>query len=454
MTFRRKMITLIMLAITCLITISVLALDNQPDTTKAILPKTTVNTDVKTEAITKDKTLTTESKSVPTQVQVQATPTEPVIAKPQVNLEPAKTQAVDDKKSPTTNNCNLGRLQNDNIYNLVKLKLDCIAYADENGNDTVQTITFNSIPNRANGYLVYQWFVISAGQSITIKDIDKIGLITTKECDNNNEFNYTVRDTTGLVDQTPAKVEWKCGPNSYDNDIKLIKYTDGELQEYRKGIYKFRILNVGNKTWTGKITLTDLMPQRISITWITVPNGFQCTGIKARDLKCISEDNLQLEPNGDAIVEAQVWVDTGSTGLVRNQGCISTDNANENPVNNCSFVESFIKPVDLNDLPKSNQQIDPKPAPTPDPVPEPAPKPAPTPQLQPLPKPAPSIILAPAPIPTPNPPFKINIEPLPFVDESGLPRTGGMIAISSVLVAALLILLLLAIRAKKNREID
>jgi hypothetical protein len=445
MTYRRRILVALLLTTTLLITFRALALEPQTIPTKEVLTKTIIDNTVKTPINpapkTDQKLDTSQVPKTPTPPTVQSvqqpqpTTSNPVLQPKQSILT---TQAIDDKKNPTTTSCNLGRLENDNIYNIVKLNPNCITYVDPNGNDTVQSITFSQIPPKANGYLVYQGFRITEGQSLTIKDIDKIGLITTKECDRNNEFYYTVTDVTGLKGIVPSKIEWKCGPNSYDNDLKLIKYTVGEFQEYRKGEYRFRIVNDSNNNWKGQITLTDLMPQRFKIIWLRVPTGFECTGIQARDLKCVSTNDYQLIPNQDVIIEAEVWVDTESNGLVRNQGCITTLLANENPVNNCSYVETFVKPVDLADLPKDTSKTQPQPLPEPKPQPQPLPTPEPTP----LPT-VPTPIAKPLPMPV--------ILPI-LEDSSALPRTGGVLIMGSVLLSLLVILLLLAIKAKRSLE--
>jgi hypothetical protein len=443
MTHRRRILVALLLTTTLLITFRAIALETQTIPTKEALTKTTLDNTVKTPINPTPKTdqkLETPSEPKPptasTVQAIQQPTTSTTVAQPKPTI--LTTQAINDKNPPSTTPCNLGRLENDNIYNITKLNPNCITYQDPNGNNTVQSITFSSIPPKVNGYLVYQGFRITEGQSITIKDIDKIGLITTKECDRNNEFYYNVTDITGLKGVTPSKIEWKCGPNSYDNDLKLIKYTVGEFQEYRKGEYRFRIVNASSNNWKGQITLTDLMPQRFKIIWLRVPTGFECTGLQARDLKCISSNDYELIPDQDVIIEAQVWVDTESNGLVRNQGCITTLLANENPVNNCSFVETFVKPIDLADLPKDTSK--------PQPLPTPTPQPIPTPETKSIPTPVPS---TPAPI--------AKASPLPVLQpileySSTLPRTGGIVIMGSVLFSLLLILLLLAINAKRRME--
>ncbi len=339
----------------------------------------------------------------------------------------AVLQTIDKQFEPVTFDCNLGKLENDNVYNIVKLNPNCLRANDENGNETIQTITITSLPLKANGYLVYNGFEVTQGQSIAISDLSKIALITTKACDRYNEFYYTASDNSSLKDQTPSKVEWKCGVG-YDNDLRLTKYTEGEFQEYRKAKYKFRVSNLSDQLWKGRIELTDLVPQKLKIIYIGAPANFNCTGLNQRDLKCVSPENYELASNSDIFFEAEVWIDTESNGLVRNQACITTTKANENPLNNCSFVETFIKPVDLSDLPKTNS-LDPKP----DSNPNPEPKPKPNPVIDPEPIKLPISTIPP-------------IAPSPIIElDSILPRTGGenyfYIALGVISVIGLLLLL-------------
>lgn len=247
---------------------------------------------------------------------------------------------------PVSYNCDLGSIVPKTSYTIQLRTVNCLKGTDKDGDNTISNIIIETLPLAESGVLTYNNLPIVKGTKIPLSEINKIVLVTTDNCKMENEFNYSVEDNTGLKDLTPSKVAWKCGIGGYDQDLELIKYTQGDMKELSLGRYVFRIKNKSNNTWKGKIQLTDMLPAGLNLVWITTPNGWVCNGINSRNLDCIANPDYALEPGQEVFVESQVWIDPIENRLVKNQACIKTFLENENPANNCGFVESYIKGMD------------------------------------------------------------------------------------------------------------
>ncbi|MGL4758759.1 MAG: choice-of-anchor E domain-containing protein [Patescibacteria group bacterium] len=336
------------------------------------------------------------------------------------------------KTDPVARDCDLGLLDSKQTFTIQLRTIDCMYGSDREGDSTIKNYIVTRLPDPRNGLLKYGTEDLKVGQELSKSDLIKVQLITNEVCDENNFFEYTVSDNSDLKDTSAAKVQWRCGPSGYDNDLELVKYTQGEFRELALGRYVIRVRNLAQKTWNGKVRITDKLPENMSVTWITVPNGWNCDGNGTKNVTCEASNNYTIEPLNDTFIEVQVWVSPSDTKVVQNEACLDPLIINENPKNNCGRVETFLGsfvPPKVDSITKTEEKGSLE-------VPNKNTTPTPSnPSTTPNPKPT---------TPSNNAP---KTEPKPIISKeikNGLTRTGGyllagIVGINLVLIAGIIV---------------
>jgi uncharacterized repeat protein (TIGR01451 family) len=194
---------------------------------------------------------------------------------------------------PIAYDCDLGKSPMGDNFIIDEKVLSCLKGTDPDTGDSITKFTIKTLPDPAKGKLVLNGVDVVVGQIITPGQENKLTFVPFGTYVGNYSFTYTVEDTKGLFDETPATVIGLI----YENDIKV----DKELSNYDKfvigqpAVYKIKVYNAKDTPLKAKTTMVDTLPSDLEYVSVVTPNTDWVCTFSIPKLTC--EYNKIINPN-------------------------------------------------------------------------------------------------------------------------------------------------------------
>jgi uncharacterized repeat protein (TIGR01451 family) len=172
-----------------------------------------------------------------------------------VNNKDTETTPVNNP--PTAYDCNLGTTPvNANVV-IKTIKTDCLKGTDPDAGDSVVKVIITTLPSALQGKLTLDGTDVTLNQVITPAKANDLIFVPAKDYVGEYSFTYTVEDTKGLQDLTPATVKGVLAPD----DIEIKKKAQAPVFELFKDMdYQFTITNNGGAEIKDGLIIKDILP--------------------------------------------------------------------------------------------------------------------------------------------------------------------------------------------------
>lgn len=204
---------------------------------------------------------------------------------------------------PVAVDCDLGIGKvNTNIV-IKDIKANCLQGSDPDLNDSISKFIIKSLPNPATGKLTYNNLDVGLEQVIPLSKENDIIFVPKNGYVGEYIFNYTVEDTKGLSDLTPARVIGKSLPE----DLSITKNATVDAIELNKNFdYEFVITNKGANTMLRGLSFSDPLPIGMnyvstnSIDWDCIYNN------TTRIVDCIIKKDLLAKESSKVLMTVRL----------------------------------------------------------------------------------------------------------------------------------------------------
>jgi uncharacterized repeat protein (TIGR01451 family) len=186
---------------------------------------------------------------------------------------------------PVAYDCDLGSRQQGLAINPISsVKSDCLKGTDPDPNDSITKFIIKSLVDPLAGSLTLNGVPVIIGQSILPSDVNNMVFTPVSSFVGPYSFTYTVEDSKGLQDLTPATVKGVYDPSDFVPEKQLTTGDTIFIPGTTK-TYTLKVINSKQTPVIGKIVMIDTLPSTLSYLSHTAPSGWICTNT-TQELKC------------------------------------------------------------------------------------------------------------------------------------------------------------------------